>query len=378
MSRVLRLGFIPLNDAAPLIVAGELGLFAEEGLDVELSREASWATVRDKVAVGALDAAHMLAPMIIAASLGVGGARTPMIAPLSLNLSGSAFTVSRSLHQALLATDPEGVAARTARPLKRLIEARRELGSAPLTFAVVFAYSAHNYLLRYWLACAGIDPDRDVRLVVVPPPRTAEQLRSGLIDGFCVGAPWGVQAAAQGVGEILAYTADIWRNNPDKALGVTEAFAEDEPAALQAMLRALLRAAAWADAPENRPALAALLARPEHIGVPEPVIAALLCDAPEGLMYQRSAAGFPWKSHAAWFAQQMLRWGQAAPADGFVEAAQAVYRPDLYREAAAAVGLPAPRADAKAEGAHPQPWTLEGHGGTIEMAADGFCDGRVF
>ena len=378
MSQRLKLGFIPLNDAAPLIVAKAGGFFEAEGLDVELSREASWATVRDKVAVGALDGAHKLAPMAIATSLGVGGEATPMIAPLSLNLSGSAFTVSRSLAQALRAIDPEGMEARSARPLARLVEARREVGSGPLTFAVVFPYSTHNYQLRYWLAEAGVDPDHDVRLVVVPPPRTAEQLRSGVIDGFCVGAPWGVLAVAQGVGEILTYCSDIWRGGPDKVLGVTAAWAQANPDTLQAMLRALLRAATWADAAENRGALATLLSQPEHVGVAAEVVAELLTDAPQGLIYSWGAAGFPWRSHAAWFASQMLRWGQAPPAPGFVAAAQAVYRPDLYRTAAAALGRSAPIDDLKLEGAHPGPWTTAGSEGDIAMNPDGFCDGRVF
>ena len=272
---------------------------------------------------------------------------------MALNLGGCAFTVSKSLHQALVATDPEGVAARTARPLARLVQARHALGSAPLTFAVVFPYSIHNYLLRCWLADAGVDPDRDVRLVVVPPPRTAEQLRSGAIDGFCVGAPWGMQAVAEGVGEVLVYGSDIWPGAPDKVLGVTQAFAEARPQTLQSLLRALLRAGAWADAPENRAALAGLLARPEHVGLPVEVIAALLTDRAEGPVFHRSNATFPSRSHAAWFAHQMLRWGQGEASEGFVAAAEAVYRPDLYREAAAALGLQAPEEGAETGGAGP-------------------------
>lgn len=374
MSSFLRLGFVPLNDAAPLVVAREKGFFAAEGLDVELSREASWATVRDKVAVGALDGAHMLAPMAIAASLGVGGERAPMVAPLSLNLSGSAFTVSKSLAQALKVLDPQASSAGSSRPLAELVKARRELGSAPLTFAVVFPFSTHNYQLRYWLADAGIDPDRDVRLVVVPPPRTAEQLRSGLIDGFCVGAPWGVQAVAQGAGEILAYCSDVWRAAPDKVLGVSQAWADRNPETLQAVLRAVLRAATWADTPANRPELAEMLARPEYIGVPVEVVAKLLTDDPQGLIYHRYAAAFPWRSHAVWFLSQMVRWGQAPASPELVGAAREVYRPELYRTAAEAVGQAAPSVDDKLEGAHAEAWALDG----IALSADRFCDGRVF
>jgi ABC-type nitrate/sulfonate/bicarbonate transport system substrate-binding protein len=378
MSATLKLGFIPLNDAAPLIVAKANGFFEAEGLDVALSREASWATVRDKVVVGALDGAHMLAPLAIAASLGVGGEKTPLVVPMALNLSGSAFTVSKALAAAVRDIDPDGSAARSAQGLARVIAARRARGEGVLTFGVVYPYSTHNYQLRYWLADAGIDPDHDVRLVVVPPPRTAEQLRAGVIDGFCVGAPWGVQAVAEGAGEILAYSSDIWRGAPDKGFGVTGAWAQGNPDTLQALIRALIRGAQWADTPANRPELAALLARPEHVGAPQAVVAELLSDAPQGLAYHRHAAGFPWRSHAAWFGSQMLRWGQAQPSEGFIEAATAVYQPDLYRTAARSLGLSSPSDDSKLEGAHARPWRAPGSAGPLDMAADGFCDGRVF
>lgn len=374
MTGDLRLGFIPLNDCAPLVVAEAKGFFKGEGLSVTLSREASWATVRDKVAVGALDGGHMLAPMVLAASFGVGAAPPPLIAPLSLNLNGSAVTVSKGLADALRRLDPKGLATRTARPLARLIEARREVGSGPLTFAVVFPYSMHNYQLRYWLAEAGIDPDADVRLIVAPPPRMAEQLRSGLIDGFCVGAPWNAQAEIDGSGEIVAWAADIWGAGPDKVLGVADAWAGRNPDTLQALLRALLRAGQWADAPEHRAELAEILARPDYVGAAPAVIARTLTDAPEGVAYHRWLASFPWRSHAAWFFSQMVRWGQAPASDEALAAARQVYRPDLYRTAAAALGLQAPGADDKQEGAHDAPWILDG----VPMPADRFCDGRVF
>ena len=355
MSEALQLGFIPLNDCAALAVADAKGFFKAEGLSVALSREASWATIRDKVAVGALDGGHMLAPMVLAASLGLGGAGARLIAPLGLNLNGSAITVSKALAAEFRALDPEGLAAHAARPLARLIAARREAGVQPLTFASVFPYSMHNYGLRYWLAEAGIDPDRDVHLVTAPPPRMAEQLRSGLIDGFCVGAPWNGQAEADGTGEIVAW-------------------AERDPATLQALLRALLTASQWADAPENRGELAALLARPEYVGAAPEVIARTLVDGPEAVIYHRYAANQPWRSHAAWFYSQMLRWGQMEASVERSVAARRVYRPDLYRVAAASLGLPAPAHDDKIEGEHAEPWSFDG----LAMPADRFCDGRVF
>jgi nitrate/nitrite transport system substrate-binding protein len=387
----LRLGFIPLNDCAPLAVAAEMGLFAAEGLDVTLSREASWANIRDKVALGLLDGAHMLGPMPIAASLGIGGEPTAMIAPMALNLNGSAITVSVAVAQAMRAVDPPGMAVRprTAAPLKALIDQRRARGEPPLTFAVVFPYSVHNYELRYWMAAAGIDPDRDVRLVVAPPPRMAGALKAGEIDGFCVGAPWNGVAVSEGGGEVMAFASDWWGMGPDKVFGVTRTWAERHPATLTAVMRALLRAAAWADAPRNRAELAALLTRPDYVGAPEAVVRLSLvgpmpyaagqaaADARDLLVFHRNCANFPWTSHALWFASQMVRWGQAPESLDFAAAA-AVYRPDLFRRAAASLGEAAPLADRKAEGGHDAPWSLETTAGTVAMAPDRFLDGGVF
>lgn len=380
----LRLGFIPLVDCAPLAVALEMGFFADEGLSVTLSREASWANIRDKVAVGALDGAHMLGPMALASSLGTTGPAVPTLAPLALNAGGSAITVSKALAATLrdLADD----ALLTARPLARLITARAAAGDPPLTFAVVFPYSIHNYQLRYWLAEAGIDPDKDVRIVVTPPPSMAERLRSGQIDGFCVGAPWNAVSVLEGAGEILIRASDFWRGAPDKVFGVTRAWAESRPGHLQAVLRALLRAGVWADQPGNRPALAAMLASPQYVGCPEAAVAASL-SAPEPrtgaviadpITFHHHAAAFPWRSHAVWFLTQMLRWGQI---DQFVDIqtlADAVYRPDLFRAAAASLGLAAPLVDEKVEGVHAGPWMLDEGTAPIPMAADLFFDGTVF
>jgi two-component system, oxyanion-binding sensor len=388
----IRLGFIPLNDAAPLIIAKAKGLFAAEGLDVTLAREVSWANIRDKVAVGLLDGAHMLAPLPIACTLGLSGPPTPMIAPLSLNLNGSAVTVSTALAQAMRAADPEGMARRprTARPLRAVIEQRRAQGLPPLTFAVVFPFSMHNYELRYWLAEAGVDPDCDVRLVITPPPRMAQRLASGEIDGFCVTAPWNAQAVADGTGEIMTYAADIWRVGPDKVFGLTADWAERRPEALQAVLRALLKAAAWCDAPENRAELGAVLAGPDYLAAPVEVISQSLIRSPDYapgelgepsldyIIYHRYAAAFPWRSHAVWFLTQMLRWGQIGPDVDIARAADAVYRPDLFRAAAAALGEPAPLVEEKVEGAHAGFWRLDEATTPIRMAPDLFFDGRLF
>lgn len=317
----LRLGFIPLTDCAPLAVAQALGFFEEEGLAVELAREGSWATIRDKVAVGALDGAHMLAPMVLAA----GGA---ILAPLALNRNGSAITVSTALDEAM--SNGGGKA------LATIIAARKASGQGQLTFAVVFPHSMHNYFLRDWLARGGIDPDRDVRIVVIPPPRMVERMRAGEVDGFCVGAPWNAVAEAEGVGRMQITASQFWPGGPDKVLGVTADLAAQRPDDLRACLRAVIRGAAWADDPENREELVALLADPDRIGAEPAAIAHAL---EHEIVFHRAAAGLPRREHGLWFLSQMVRWGQLdAAADPQVVVDQ-VYRPDLYRDAALSLGL---------------------------------------
>lgn len=330
----LRLGFIPLTDCAPLIAAETQGFFEEEGLAVELVREASWATVRDKVAVGALDGAHMLAPMALAAA--AEDPESAVLAPLALNRNGSAITVSMDLFEALGGapidlTGPPPSAAR----LSDLIAKRRARGEGPLTFAVVFPYSMHNYLLRYWLAQGGIDPDHDVRLVVIPPPRMVERMRAGEIDGFCVGAPWNAVAEIEGIGRILAASSQLWPGGPDKVLGVRGTLAAQRPDDLRALLRAVIRGAAWADAPENRDALVAELAEADRIGATSTAIARAL---EYEVVFHRDAAGLPRREHGLWFLSQMIRWGQIDASRDLNAVVDQVYRPDLYREAALSLG----------------------------------------
>jgi ABC-type nitrate/sulfonate/bicarbonate transport system substrate-binding protein len=326
----LRLGFIALNDAASLIVAHAHGLFAREGLEVALSREVSWATMRDKIKVGALDGAHMLAPTALAISLGASGDEpTPLVAPFALNLNGPAITLSSRLATVV---GPGS----TADGLARLIERRRAEGASPLTLAVVFPFSTHSYLLRDWLARAGVDPDRDVRMTVAPPARMTELLVGGVVEGFCVTEPWDSAAVAAGAGHIAVRGSQFWPRTPDKVFAVTEAWAGANPEALQALLRALLGAAAWADAAENRPALADLLAEKGNVGADRAVIEASLTD----MVFHADGASAPAPVHAAWLAAQMMRWGHI-PADVDIAGlAGQVYRPDLHAEATAALGLP--------------------------------------
>jgi nitrate/nitrite transport system substrate-binding protein len=270
-----------------------------------------------------------------------------------------------------------------------VIDSDRRAGRPPLRFAMVYPFSMHNYELRYWLAAGGIDPDRDVRLSVVPPPRMAESLERREIDGFCVGEPWNTIAVHRGLGAIAATTYDVWNNAPEKLFAVRRDWAEAHAEEHRAALRALIEAAAWADRPENRDEVARLLASERYVAVPERILAASLTGSvtrlrgeppiavPDFHVFHRYAATFPWLSHGAWIATQMVRWGQAPAPIARLAVARSVLRPELYREAARDLGLPAPAIDVKSEGRHSAPWRLD-DGSDLEMGADRFLDGDVF
>ena len=359
----LVVGFIPLLDCASLVVAAERGFAAEEGLDLRLVRETSWANIRDRIIVGQFDAAHMLAPMPIAAALGIGHVKTPVIAPFSLGLGGNAITVSLSLWEEMTG---EGAAeadfsAAQGEALRRVVTAREESGSDPLTFGMVYPFSCHNYELRYWLASAGIDPDKDVRLTVIPPPFLVDALRTGQIDGFCVGEPWNSVAVDAGVGAIVTPTTALWPLSAEKVLGCRAEWAERYPEELAALLRALYRAARWIEVPGNHAEVARLLAEPRYVGT----AAGLLHRALAGrLALQPGAdpttlrdffvpasyhASFPWTSHALWLYTQMVYWRQVEHSPEHLAAARQTYRPDLYRAALAGVDPDIPQGNEKTE-----------------------------
>ncbi|WP_255211190.1 CmpA/NrtA family ABC transporter substrate-binding protein, partial [Methylogaea oryzae] len=320
----LNLGFVPLTDCAVLAVALEHGYFHRHGLDVTLSREASWANIRDKVCCGVLDGAQMLAGMPLAASLGAEAFQQPMVTGFAMSLNGNAVTVSNALYRRLLDTDGEAMANRplTAQVLKTLIDSDRAAGRPPLRFAMVYPCSSHNYLLRYWLAAAGIDPDRDITLTVVPPPLMAGYLQNGLIDGYCVGEPWNTRTVEDGLGHVLIASYEIWNNHPEKVFGVTRQWAQQHPNTHRAVLMALIEAARWLDPPENRAEAAELLSGPEYVDAPVELLRAGLLGEfrygkgeaaaafPDFHVFHRYAANIPRRTHAEWLVSQMLRWGQ--------------------------------------------------------------------
>jgi two-component system, oxyanion-binding sensor len=349
----LRIGFIPLCDAAALIVAVDRGFTAAEGLDVELVREVSWSNVRDKLNIGILDAAHLLAPVAIASSLGLGHVKVPIVAPLALGVNGNAITVSPPLHAALAAAADGDIADPlvSARALARVAAERKRKGEEPLTFGMTFPFSSHNYGLRFWMAAGGVDPDEDVRLVVLPPPYMVESLAGRQVDAFCVGAPWNSVAVDIGVGFILHFVSEILGRATEKVLAVRSRWARENAPVLTRLVRANRRAAAFVEDQANRDEVIALLAAPNRIGVAGEVIRRTLDGrikvAPDGavrssdryLLIGRQSAARPDEVQAAWLYAQMVRWGQARLSADMLAAAKAVFRPDLF-DAALADGKP--------------------------------------
>ncbi len=294
MSEPLHIGFIPLVDAAALIVAVDKGFAAAEGLDVTLVREVSWSNVRDKLNIGLFDAAHLLAPVAIASSLELGHVKVPIAAPFNLGLNGNAITVSPALHAAIISEidgDPFDPMA-TALALSRVVAARRKSGAEPLTFGMTFPFSTHNYQLRFWMAAGGVDPDEDVHLVVLPPPYMVDSLANGQVDAFCVGAPWNSVAVDLGVGHILHFVSDILVRAAEKVLAVRQGWSEKNPELVVALIRAASRGAEFIEQRQNRAEAARILAQPERIGVDADVILRTLDGrlkiSPDGAMRESS------------------------------------------------------------------------------------------
>ncbi|MCG7963823.1 MAG: nitrate ABC transporter ATP-binding protein [Candidatus Thiodiazotropha taylori] len=387
----LTLGFIPLTDCAPLVVAKEKGFFHQQGLNVELSRENSWANIRDKVGIGMLDGAQMLAAMPLASALGVSGS-VPMITGMSLDLNGNGITVSKDIHQRMVASGESDLdsLAGSGRALKKVIEENRAAGGKPLMFATVFPYSSHNYLLRYWLAASGIDPDNDIQLTVVPPPQMVNYLQAGVISGFCVGEPWNTLAVCNGLGHTLAASYDIWNNHPEKVFGVASSWAAANPNTHQAVITALIKACEWIDQAENRKEVCELLSQGRYVNAPQEILEKSMLgtfqfsrdeaavERADFNVFNRYNANFPWRSHAIWFLTQMVRWGQLRDPFDMQRIAKLVYQPEIYRKAAASLSIDLPQSDIKSEGIHGEAWQLAGEQQNLTMGSDLFFDGKAF
>lgn len=382
-------GFLPLLDAALLIIAREMDFARDEGIALNLVREISWANIRDRVAVGHFDMAHMLAPMPIAANLGLWPLGSSVIAPMALGLGGNGITVGLDLWRNLesAGAPPDLDAKGVGQALRRVLDQRQD--NQRLRFAVVHAHSAHNYELRYWLAASGVHPDQDVEIVVLPPPLLPDALAEGSVDGYCAGEPWNSVAIHNGVGRLATVKSAIWRSSPEKVLGVRSQWVAEHGEVLTALLRALYRAADYCGRPDNHAAIAGILSQPDYLDQPATVILhglsghlalgqEAVATVTDFFMPHDRAATFPWVSHALWFYSQMVRWGELKHAPDHAPKAAASYRPDLYRAAISPLGVPVPGANAKVEGALTESVNVGASKGSLSLGPDGFFDGRIF
>ena len=331
--RRLRLGFVALTDAAPLIAAQELGLFARHGVEVELRREVGWATVRDKVIYGELEAAQAPAPLLWSAQLGLGGPRCDVLTALVLNLHGNAITLSARLQSA-------GV--RHAASFRA--EAHRRRGEARLTLGIVHPFSSHHLQLRQWLLAAGLEPEKDVRIVVVPPAQMFRNLAAGTLDGYCAGEPWGTVAVQAGQGWCPTWSARLSPGHVEKVLMVRTDFARDRSAEHFALVAALNDACAWCDGPGNRPRLADWLAEPRYLDVPAQAIRPALIGrfdngagqietVPDFHIFSRGGANRPAHSAAAVLQNEMSAAGLLPSLLASADLPARLFRTDLYQAA---------------------------------------------
>jgi nitrate/nitrite transport system substrate-binding protein len=398
----LKFGFIKLTDMAPLAVAYELGYFEDEGLFVTLEPQANWKVLLDRVITGELQGAHMLAGQPLGATIGFG-TDAHVVTAFSMDLNGNGITVSNEVWRAMKPHVPMGADGKPLHPikadaLKPVVDAYRAAGK-PFNMAMVFPVSTHNYELRYWLAAGGIHPGYysrsdvngqtggDVLLSVTPPPQMPATLEAGTIYGYSVGEPWNQQAVIKGIGVPVITDYEIWKNNPEKVFGVTEAWAEANPNTHVAVVKALIRAAIWLDANDNanRAEAVEILARSQYVGADANVIANSMTGTfeyergdkravPDFNVFFRYFATYPYYSDAIWYLTQMRRWGQIGEQkadDWYAATAKSVYRPDVYLKAARLLveeGLASEQ---------DFPWTTDGYRGPQAEFIDGIVyDGR--
>jgi len=384
----ISIAFLPLTDCAVLAAAKEKGFAADAGFDLRLIRTTSWAETRDRLVYGQAEAAHLLAPLAVGVSLGISQHRCPLAAPFKLNVNGNIFVMGNEFAQAL---DPDPVR-RIEDPLATAHDFAVAIGlyrRKPIV-GMVHRLSSHALALRYWLASAGIDPDRDIAMPVLPPSFMADALRAGEIDGYIAGSPWGLVAVDQGLAETVMVSARIWQRGVEKLLTFREEWMEAHPETVDRLLVALSAAAAWCDEPGNREELATLLSARDYIGLDARIILPSLTgtfpvrsgmpavEVPDAMIFHREAAGFPWKSQALWIYSQFVRWGfiKASPENERITGN--VFRSDVYRRALGMSGQPMPGASMKLEGSLSSPLPVGSSSGTLTLGPDRFFDDRVF
>lgn len=334
----LKIGFVPLADAAPVVAAKLLEFGHAHGLTLELSRQPSWAALRDKLLAGELDAAHSLYGLVYGVQLGIGGPQTDMAVLMVLNRNGQAISLSNRLADALAqhGTLPRALAT---------------LGRKPV-FAQTFPTGTHAMWLYYWLAAQGVHPLRDIESVVIPPPQMVAALAEDRLDGLCVGEPWPTLAQRRGMGRTVVRSGEIWPDHPEKVLACRRDFVERYPNTARALVQTMLEACRWLDGAGHRAEIAQWLARPEMLGADADLIASVLegetgLGTPDMKFFEDGAVNYPLESEGIWFLTQFERWGMMARREDYQAIAQALNQTALYRQAAAAIGVKVPMVSPK-------------------------------
>ena len=348
----VKLGFIPLTDCSPLVMAKELGLFKKYGVNVELSKEASWANVRDKILTGELDGAHCLYSMPFSVYTGVGGkAGSEMKIAMMLNVNGQAITLSNDFCGKVGFKQMNKVTPIVAAKLK----AEREV-----TFAMTFPGGTHDLWLRNWMSIAGLN-QRAMKIITIPPPQMVANMKVGNMDGYCVGEPWGGVAVKQGIGFTQVASQDIWKDHPEKALVVNKDFSAKHKADLVKVMKAVIEACKWLDVPANRKKAAAIIGKAPYVNAPADVIESRLMgdynlgcnqgvevyDDDYMLFHKGGIVNYPRKSHAIWAMAQFVRFGYLKEAPEYKAIADKLILQDLYEEVAASMKIKIPNDDMK-------------------------------
>jgi nitrate/nitrite transport system substrate-binding protein len=337
----VRFGMIALTDCAPIVMAHELGYFKQFGITSIVSKEASWAVIRDKLSLGENQATHMLIGMPLASTMGLAGSPVkPMVIPWLLNRNGQAITLNNKLKQA-------GV--RTPQTLKPLVDKAKASGD-PMAFAMTFPPGTHAMWMRYWLASGGIHPDKDVSLITIPPPQMVANMKVDKMDGFCVGEPWNKRAIEDGIGFTAITTQQMWKDHPEKVCAFTEEFALKNPKTVKAILKALHLASVHLDTLENRAKAAEIIARPTYINCPPATILERLMGKydygdgrveqdPNYMIFSSRGCNYPHQIYAQWWLTQFRRWGMTKEAPDYSGVAKRVLRSDMYLEAMKELGV---------------------------------------
>jgi len=339
-TKTIKFGMIALTDCSPIVIAHEKGLFKKYGIKSVVAKGASWAAIRDSLSSGDIQATHMLIGMPIASTVGLlGSPKNPMIIPWILNRNGQSIS---------LATKFKGKVQDDPKALKPFVEEAKKKGE-PLTFAMTFPPGTHAMWTRYYLGAGGINPDKDVSLITIPPAQMVANMKVGKMDGFCVGEPWNARVIADGIGFTSLNTQDIWKDHPEKVCAFLEEFAEKNPKTVKAVLKALHEASVWLDKMENRPEQAQIVSKPTYINCPPEIILGRLqghYDFGDGrkkddsnyMIYHERNCNYPQYKYAVWFLSQYRRWGFVDGSVDYNGIAKKVMRPDIYEEAMKEIG----------------------------------------